>query len=52
MDVNQVSVSYAGDKRALVRSGERTFVVDERTKVEQKDAVFCPIELIATSLGA
>jgi len=52
MDVNQVTVTYAGDKRALVQSGERTFVVDERTKVGQKDAEFCPIELIATSLGA
>ncbi len=52
MDVNAVSVTYVGDEQARVESGGRTFVVDERTKVRQTGAKFCPIELIAASLGA
>ncbi len=52
MDVNVVSTTYIGDQRALIESSGRTFVVDERTKMDQADAKFCPIELIAASLGA
>lgn len=52
MDVNSVDVTYIGDRQAVVESSGRTFVVDERTKVDQDGAKFCPIELIATSLGA
>ncbi len=52
MDVNSVSVTYAGNEQALVESGGRTFVVDRRTRAAQAGARFCPIELIATSLGA
>jgi len=52
MNVNLINVAYVGNQRALVRSGGRTFTVDERTKVGQADAKFCPVELIATSLGA
>jgi uncharacterized OsmC-like protein len=52
MDINLIDVSYVGNQRALVKSGGRTFIVDERTKVGQADAKFCPVELIATSLGA
>jgi uncharacterized OsmC-like protein len=52
MDVNQVNVTYMGNQRAQVQAGGRTFVVDERTKVGQADAEFCPIELVAASLGA
>ena len=52
MDVNAVSVTYVGDEQARVESGGRTFVVDARTKVGQTGAKFCPIELIAASLGA
>ena len=52
MDINLVNVAYLGNQRAQVQAGERTFVVDERTKVDQAGAKFCPIELIAASLGA
>jgi uncharacterized OsmC-like protein len=52
MNVNTVEVAYVGDQRAEVRSGGRTFVVDERTKAGSPDSEFCPLELIATSLGA
>ena len=52
MDVNPVSVAYIGNQSAMVESGDRTFVVDERTKVDQAGAKLCPIELIAASLGA
>jgi hypothetical protein len=52
MDINPINVSYVGEQRALVKSGGRTFAVDERTRVDQAGARFCPVELIATSLGA
>jgi uncharacterized OsmC-like protein len=52
MDVNSVSVEYIGNEQARVESGGRTFIVDRRTKAAQAGARFCPIELIATSLGA
>ena len=52
MDVNSVNVTYIGAERAVVESGGRTFVVDERTKMDQARAKFCPVELVATSLGA
>lgn len=52
MDVNIVEVAYMGHQRAEIRSGGRTFMVDERTKAGSPDSEFCPLELIATSLGA
>ena len=52
MSINQVAVTYLGDERALVESGGRSFVVDERTKVDRAGAKFCPVELVAASLGA
>ncbi len=52
MDVNLVNITYIGHERAVVESGGRTFTVDERTKVGQAGAKFCPVELVATSLGA
>jgi uncharacterized OsmC-like protein len=52
MDVNLVKVAYIGHESAMVESGDRKFVVDERTKVDQAGAKFCPIELVAASLGA
>lgn len=52
MDINLVNAAYLGNQRAQVRAGERTFVVDERTKVDQAGAKFCLIELVAASLGA
>jgi uncharacterized OsmC-like protein len=48
-----ITATYVGDERAVVESsGGRTFVVDQRTKIEREGAQFCPVELIATSLGA
>jgi len=52
MAVNPVHVTYIGNERALLESGGRTFVVDERINVGRAGARFCPIELIAASLGA
>jgi hypothetical protein len=52
MNVNVVSTTYIGNQSALIESSGRTFVVDERTKMSLVDAKFCPIELIAASLGA
>ena len=51
MVINPTNVTYIGNERALVESSGRTFVVDERTKMGQSGAKFCPIELIAASLG-
>ncbi|GEM_PF-775976 len=48
-----ITATYVGDDRAVVESsGERTFVVDQRTKIWREGAKFCPVELIAASLGA
>jgi len=33
-------------------SGGRTFVVDQRVNIGREGAKFCPVELIAASLGA
>jgi hypothetical protein len=52
MDVNPISVAYIGHESAMVEAGDRKFIVDERTKVDQAGAKLCPIELIAASLGA
>ena len=52
MAVNEVAVRYLGDERAEVRSGDRSFLVDQRTETGRAGARFCPIELIAASLGA
>lgn len=50
--MNVVTVAYAGDERAVVESsGGRTFVVDQRVNIGREGAKFCPIELIAASLG-
>ena len=51
--MNVVTVAYAGDERAVVESpGGRTFVVDQRVNIGREGARFCPVELIAASLGA
>ena len=51
--MNGITVTYAGDERAVVESSEgRTFVVDKRVNIGREGAKFCPIELIAASLGA
>ncbi len=50
---NVITVTYAGDERAVVESsGGRTFVVDQRVNIGHEGAGYCPIELIAASLGA
>lgn len=52
MDVKLIKAAYIGHQQAVIESNGRTFVVNERTKVDQADAKLCPIELIAVSLGA
>jgi hypothetical protein len=52
VNVNLISVAYIGHESAMVEAGDRKFIVDERTKVDQAGAKLCPIELIAASLGA
>jgi len=50
---NVITLTYAGDERAVVESsGGRTFVVDQRVNIGHEGAGYCPIELIAASLGA
>ena len=51
--MNVITVTYAGDERAVVESsGRRSFVVDQRVNIGRAGAKFCPVELIAASLGA
>ena len=51
--MNVITVTYAGDEWAVVESsGGRTFVVDQRVNIGREGARFCPVELIAASLGA
>ncbi len=51
--MNIITATYAGDERAVVESsGGRTFVVDQRVNIGRVGAKFCPVELIAASLGA
>ena len=52
MAINSINVTYIGHERTRVESGGRTFIVDQRTKTDQPDSEFCPLELVATSLGA
>ena len=52
VDVKLIKAAYTGHQQAVIESNGRTFVVNERTKVDQTDAKLCPIELIAVSLGA
>jgi uncharacterized OsmC-like protein len=50
--VNEVTTTYLGDHRVRIASGEREFVVDQRTHVDRPGAAFCPLELVAAALGA
>ncbi|MGA9350937.1 MAG: hypothetical protein WBW48_19330 [Anaerolineae bacterium] len=51
--MNVITATYAGDGRAMVESsGGRDFAIDRRVNIEREGARFCPIELIAASLGA
>ena len=50
--MNVITVTYAGDERAVVESsGRRIFVVDQRINIGREGAKLCPIELVAASLG-
>lgn len=50
--VNFVSIRYAGNDRVRITSGDRCFEADQRLKVDQPGAGFCPLELVAAALGA
>ena len=51
--MNVITVTYAGDERAVVESlGGHSFIVDQRVNIGREGAKFCPVELIAASLGA
>ena len=51
--MNVITVTYAGDERAVAESsGGRSFIVDQRVNIGRAGAKFCPVELIAASLGA
>jgi hypothetical protein len=49
---NFVSITYVGDDRVRITSGDRCFQADQRLKVDQPGAEFCPLELVAAALGA
>jgi uncharacterized OsmC-like protein len=49
---NFVSITYVGDDRVRITSGDRCFQADQRLKVDQPGAGFCPLELVAAALGA
>jgi uncharacterized OsmC-like protein len=51
--MNVITATYAGGGRAVVESsGGRDFIIDQQVNIEREGARFCPIELIAASLGA
>jgi uncharacterized OsmC-like protein len=50
--VSQVRTTYVGNHRVRITAGDRSFEVDQRTHVDRPDAGFCPLELVATALGA
>jgi hypothetical protein len=50
--MNRVTTTYVGDNRVRITTGERSLEVDQRTHVDRPGAGFCPLELIATALGA
>ena len=50
--LNQVTTTYLGDDRVQMRSGDRCFEADQRTRIDRPGAGFCPLELVAAALGA
>jgi phosphate-selective porin len=50
--VNRVTATYLGGSRVRLAAGDRSFEADQRTQVDQPDARFCPLELVAAALGA
>jgi phage gp46-like protein len=49
---NAVTISYLGDERVNILSGDRSFEADRRTNLDRPGAGFCPLELVAAALGA
>jgi uncharacterized OsmC-like protein len=49
---NFVSITYVGNDRVRITAGDRCFEADQRLKVDQPGARFCPLELVAAALGA
>ena len=47
-----VIARYLGEGQAQVESGQRTFILNQRTEIQKPEAYFCPVELILVSLGA
>ncbi|MFN2291876.1 MAG: hypothetical protein ACK2UC_11845 [Anaerolineae bacterium] len=50
--VNLVTTVYQGNDRVRVTAGDRAFEADQRTVIDRPGANFCPLELVAASLGA
>jgi hypothetical protein len=50
--VNFVTTTYLGDDRVRITAGDRCFEADQRLKVDRPGASFCPLELVASALGA
>lgn len=50
--VSDVTTTYLGDSRVRVVAGGRSFEADQRTHLDRPDAGFCPLELVASALGA
>ena len=50
--VNRVTTTYLGDSRVRVVAGDRSFEADQRTYLKRPGAGFCPLELVASALGA
>jgi hypothetical protein len=50
--VNFVTTTYLGNDRVRITSGDRSFEADQRLHVDRPGASFCPLELVASALGA
>lgn len=47
-----VTTSYLGDNRVQIVAGDRSFEAEQRTHLDRPGAGFCPVELVASALGA
>ena len=50
--LNLVTTVYEGDDRVRITAGDRAFEAHQRTTIDRPGASFCPLELVAASLGA
>ena len=48
----RVTTVYQGNDRVRIEAGGRTFEADQRTTIDRPGASFCPLSLVAASLGA